>query len=104
MFYSKLKQKKKEIKMYDMMPPNGKMSPEYNYFNYQASYLKNSRAIGVLWCVFSMCYSIINVVVFLQPQWLGDTEISKGTGYFGLFHYCRLLQDGQDLICKGKLS
>lgn len=61
--------------MYDMMPASGKMSPEYSYFNYQASYLKNSRAIGVLWCVFSMCYAIINVVVFLQvsfgPQSLG---------------------------------
>jgi len=88
-----------------MPPPSSKsVSPEFNYFNYQASYLKNSRAIGVLWCVFSMCYAIINIVVFLQPQWLGDTEVSKGTGYFGLWKHCRLLQDGQDLICKGRLD
>lgn len=51
-----------------------------------------------------MCYAIINVVVFVQPQWLGDTETSKGTGYFGLWKSCRLLQDGQDLLCEGRLD
>lgn len=61
--------------------------------------LRNSRAIGVLWGVFSLCYAIINVTVLLQPQWLGDTESSRGTGYFGLWKSCRLLQDGQDLLC-----
>ncbi|RWS12632.1 hypothetical protein B4U79_12922 [Dinothrombium tinctorium] len=79
-------------------------SPEYSYFHYQANYLRNSRAIGVLWAVFTMCYAIINVVVFVQPQWLGDTETSKGTGYFGLWKSCRLLQDGQDLLCEGRLD
>lgn len=36
-------------------------------------------------------------------RWLGDTEASRGTGYFGLFRSCRLLQDGQDLICSGSV-
>ncbi|XP_015790527.1 LHFPL tetraspan subfamily member 3 protein [Tetranychus urticae] len=80
-------------------------TPEhFNYYHYQANYLRNSRAIGVLWAVFTMCYAIINFVVFVQPQWLGDTETSKGTGYFGLWKSCRLLQDGQDLICEGRLD
>ena len=79
-------------------------SPELSYFHYQANYLRNSRAIGVLRAVFTMCYAIINVVVFVQPQWLGDTETSKGTGYFGLWKSCRLLQDGQDLLCEGRLD
>lgn len=43
-------------------------SPDLSYFHYQANYLRNSRAIGVLWAVFTMCYAIINVVVFVQPQ------------------------------------
>jgi len=77
---------------------------EINYFHYQANYMRNTRAIGVLWAVFTMCYAIINVVVFVQPQWLGDTESSKGTGYFGLWKSCRLLQDGQDLLCEGRLD
>jgi len=89
--------------------PNGALvayepSPELQYLHYQANYLRNSRAIGVLWAVFTMCYAIINAVVFVQPQWLGDTETSKGTGYFGLWKSCRLLQDGQDLICEGRLD
>ncbi|RWS29595.1 hypothetical protein B4U80_11310 [Leptotrombidium deliense] len=79
-------------------------SPEFTYFHYQANYMRNSRAIGVLWAVFTMCYAIINVVVFVQPQWLGDTESSRGTGYFGLWKSCRLLQDGQDLLCEGRLD
>lgn len=67
-------------------------------------YTRNSRAIGVLWAVFSLCFAIINAVVFVQPQWLGDTATSRGTGYFGLWRSCRLLQDGQDLICDGRLD
>lgn len=67
-------------------------------------YTRNSRSIGVLWAIFSLCFAIINVVVFVQPQWLGDTTTSPGTGYFGLWRSCRLLQDGQDLICEGRLD
>lgn len=78
--------------------------PDMEYYNYQVNYVRNSRAIGVLWAVFTMCFAIINVVVFVQPQWLGDTETSKGTGYFGLWRSCRLLQDGQDLLCEGRLD
>ena len=44
--------------------------PDLSYFHYQANYLRNSRAIGVLWAVFTACYAIINVVIFVQPQWV----------------------------------
>jgi len=76
---------------------------DINYLNLQTNYIK-SRSIGVLWAVFSMSFAIIDVIVFVQPQWLGDTELSRGTGYFGLWKSCRLLQDGQDLLCNGKLN
>ena len=76
---------------------------DINYLNLQTNYIK-SRSIGVLWAVFSMSFAIIDVIVFVQPQWLGDTELSRGTGYFGLWKSCRLLQDGQDLLCQGKLN
>lgn len=78
--------------------------PDMEYYHYQINYVRNSRAIGVLWAVFTMCFAIINIVVFVQPQWLGDTQTSKGTGYFGLWKSCRLLQDGQDLLCEGRLD
>ena len=87
-----------------MDPKGSTYESDMEYYHYQANYLRNSRAIGVLWAVFTMCFAIINVVVFVQPQWLGDTETSKGTGYFGLWKSCRLLQDGQDLLCEGRLD
>lgn len=74
------------------------------YLDNRYLYARNSKAIGVLWAVFSLCFAIINMVVFVQPQWLGDTATSRGTGYFGLWRSCRLLQDGQDLICEGRLD
>ena len=40
--------------------------------------MKNSRAIAVLWGVFSVCFCIIDCVVFFQPHWLGDTKDSPG--------------------------
>ncbi|KAG9511315.1 LHFPL tetraspan subfamily member 3 protein [Fragariocoptes setiger] len=76
---------------------------DLNYLNLQTNFEK-SKSIGVLWSVFTMSFAIINVIVFVQPQWLGDTELSRGTGYFGLWKSCRLLQDGQDLLCQGKLN
>ncbi len=81
-------------------------NPLYNPLHDSTRYMyaRNSKAIGVLWAVFSLCFAIINMVVFVQPQWLGDTATSRGTGYFGLWRSCRLLQDGQDLICEGRLD
>ena len=91
-----------------MMPPNNQFGSDTSsgdmYVDNRYMYSRNSRAIGVLWAVFSLCFAIINAVVFVQPQWLGDTVTSRGTGYFGLWRSCRLLQDGQDLICEGRLD
>lgn len=84
------------------------VDPKYEYASesslHHASYMKNSKAIGVLWGVFTICFAIIVVVVFVQPHWLGDTPDSKGTGHFGLWQACRMVQDGQDVICEGKLT
>ena len=51
-------------------------------------YLRNSKAIGVLWGVFTICYAILSVVVLVQPQWIGDTAEAPGSGYFGLWRHC----------------
>ncbi|KAA0714051.1 LHFPL tetraspan subfamily member 5 protein [Triplophysa tibetana] len=55
---------------------------------YHTNYVRNSRAIGVLWGVFTLCFGIITVVVFIQPYWIGDSVNTPQAGYFGLFHYC----------------
>jgi len=71
------------------------------------AYIRNSRAIGVLWGVFAICQAIISVVVFVQPQWVGDTAQSPGSGYFGLWRHCAhtaSLQGDPALTCGGRLS
>ncbi|KAB7497611.1 Lipoma HMGIC fusion partner-like 4 protein [Armadillidium nasatum] len=63
------------------------------------------QAIGVLWGVFTICFAIIVVVIFIQPQWIGDTYLSKGTGYFGLWQRCTPSETGADVIpCTGNLQ
>ena len=71
---------------------------------YYTNYVRNSRAVGAMWGVFTICFAIINIVVFLQPQWIGDTDTSPGTGYFGLFEYCELFQSGLKLYCSGSFD
>ena len=55
---------------------------------YSVRYLRNSKAIGVLWGVFTICYAILSVVVLVQPQWISDTAEAPGSGYFGLWRHC----------------
>ncbi|CAB1330208.1 unnamed protein product [Coregonus sp. 'balchen'] len=55
---------------------------------YHDNYMRNSRAIGVLWAILTICFAIINVVVFIQPYWIGDSVSTPQVGYFGLFHQC----------------
>ncbi|XP_037092222.1 LHFPL tetraspan subfamily member 3 protein-like [Pollicipes pollicipes] len=74
---------------------------------YTVNYVRYSRAIGVLWGVFAVCYAIISVAVFVQPQWVGDTADSPGSGYFGLWRHCAhtaSLQGDPALTCAGRLS
>lgn len=72
---------------------------------YHDNYMRNSRAIGVLWAIFTICFAIINVVVFIQPYWIGDSVNTPYAGYFGLFHYC--MGEGssnRELSCRGTFS
>jgi len=70
-----------------------------------SNYNRNYRAVGVMWGVFTICFAIINIVVFLQPQWIGDTQNSVGTGYFGLYEYCELFSTGGvTMNCQGVIG
>lgn len=67
--------------------------------------MRNSRAIGVLWAIFTICFAIINVVVFIQPYWVGDSVSTPKPGYFGLFHYCvGSGLAGRELTCRGSFT
>ncbi|XP_069382978.1 LHFPL tetraspan subfamily member 5b isoform X1 [Paralichthys olivaceus] len=70
---------------------------------YHTNYVRNSRAIGVMWAVFTICFVIITVVVFIQPFWIGDSVNTPQAGYFGLFHYCIGNALTSELICKGSI-
>ena len=58
---------------------------------YTSKYIRNSRAVGVLWGVFTVCSAVLNIVVFASPHWVGDTSASKGPGHFGLWKFCTVL-------------
>lgn len=73
---------------------------------YHDNYMRNSRAIGVLWAIFTICFAIVNVVVFIQPYWIGDSVNTPQVGYFGLFHYCVGTEPSpsRELTCVGSFS
>jgi hypothetical protein len=83
-------------------------SSKVEYINtaqaYVTNYVRNSKAIAVLWGIFTICFAIISVVVFVQPQWVGDTIDSKGTGYFGLWKHCIINNDADEIYCKGRID
>lgn len=71
---------------------------------YQTNYVRNSRAIGVLWAIFTILFAIVNVVCFIQPYWIGDGIDTPQAGYFGLFHYCIGNGVTRDLKCYGSFT
>lgn len=71
---------------------------------YQTNYERNSRAIGVLWAIFTILFAIVNVVCFIQPYWIGDGVDTPQAGYFGLFHYCIGNGLSRDLTCQGSFT
>ncbi|CAL8125228.1 unnamed protein product [Orchesella dallaii] len=66
-------------------------------------------AIGFLWGIFSICYAIITLVVFIQPQWVG-TRSPASSGYFGLWRHCAVasvmteMTTTSEFICRGRLD
>ncbi|KAF3856070.1 hypothetical protein F7725_016793 [Dissostichus mawsoni] len=68
---------------------------------YHTNYVRNARAVGVLWQVFTITFAVITVVVFIQPYWIGDSVHTPQAGYFGLFHYCIGNALTSELTCKG---
>lgn len=68
---------------------------------YAASYARNSKAIGVLWAIFTVCYAIIVVVSFITPEWIGNVE-GEFPGKIGLWSSCYVEESGE--ICKGRIE
>uniref|UniRef100_U5ETD1 Putative conserved plasma membrane protein n=1 Tax=Corethrella appendiculata TaxID=1370023 RepID=U5ETD1_9DIPT len=68
---------------------------------YATNYIRNSKAIAVLWAIFSICYAIISVVAFVTPEWVGDLDSETG-GRLGLWQICQ--KDELADNCNGKLD
>ncbi|XP_014770037.1 LHFPL tetraspan subfamily member 3 protein [Octopus bimaculoides] len=71
---------------------------------YHTNYVRNSRAIAVLWGIFTICFTLLNIVVFIQPQWFGDTMNSPDIGFFGLYEYCERTAGSTDFQCIGEFT
>jgi len=55
---------------------------------YATNYIRNSKAIAVLWAIFTICYAIISTVAFLTPEWVGDMD-ADSAGRLGLWQVCQ---------------
>lgn len=72
---------------------------------YATNYVRNSKAIGVLWGIFTICYAIIGVVAFVTPEWMGDTQVSENPARFGLWSSCFFGSSvGVAEDCQGRLN
>jgi LHFPL tetraspan subfamily member protein len=57
--------------------------------------------ISVIWSIFTVFFAILNIFIFLQPYWIGDSLSSSRTGHFGLYSYCIGEIDDYELDCLG---
>uniref|UniRef100_H2SCC7 LHFPL tetraspan subfamily member 4b n=1 Tax=Takifugu rubripes TaxID=31033 RepID=H2SCC7_TAKRU len=74
---------------------------------YQTEFVRSARAVGVLWAVCTLCFAIIQVVVLVQPSWVGTTQgpmgLARPSGTLGLFEVC-VESDWPVPDCRGGLS
>ncbi|XP_055388505.1 LHFPL tetraspan subfamily member 3 protein isoform X2 [Condylostylus longicornis] len=55
---------------------------------YATNYIRNSKAVAVLWIIFTICYAIISAVAFATPDWIGDSS-PENIGRLGLWQVCQ---------------
>ncbi|CAF0750669.1 unnamed protein product [Rotaria sp. Silwood1] len=60
-----------------------------------------SRIIGFIWMFLTACFAILNIFIFVQPQWIGDTLSSPRAGHFGLYSYCISTISDYEFDCQG---
>uniref|UniRef100_A0A3P8WJ09 LHFPL tetraspan subfamily member 4b n=1 Tax=Cynoglossus semilaevis TaxID=244447 RepID=A0A3P8WJ09_CYNSE len=75
---------------------------------YQTEFVRSARAIGVLWAICTLCLAIIEVVILVQPSWIGTADTGRyhpaaPSGTLGLFEVC-IESDWPVLDCRGGLS
>lgn len=72
---------------------------------YYFRYMREYRAVCVLWALLTIIWCILNLVTFVQPQWIGDTDDDRtGYGHIGVFQYCYPDSAYQKYICDGSFT
>lgn len=66
-----------------------------------SSFRWTSIIIGFVWSLLTGCFAILNIYIFVQPQWIGDTLSSPRAGYFGLYSYCISENNDFEFDCQG---
>ncbi|KAI5741785.1 hypothetical protein M8J76_017026 [Diaphorina citri] len=66
---------------------------------YATNYVRNSKAVGVLWGIFTLCFALIVSVAFLTPEWIGIAN----KGRLGLWSSCEFDVNGFE-ECTGKFA
>uniref|UniRef100_A0A8C1VZ60 LHFPL tetraspan subfamily member 4b n=1 Tax=Cyprinus carpio TaxID=7962 RepID=A0A8C1VZ60_CYPCA len=82
---------------------------EYLARLYQTEFIRSARAVGMLWAICTLCFAIIEVVILIQPSWVGTRELhyrgggpAPPTGTLGLFEVC-MEMDWPVPECRGSL-
>lgn len=66
-----------------------------------SSFKWTSRIIGFIWAFLTAGFAILDIYVFAQPQWIGDTLSSPRAGHFGLYSYCVSTTTDHEFDCHG---
>ena len=70
-------------------------------YDFYSFYLKNSRLFGLIWFLLTICFTISIIIVFLSPDWIGDSIDSPNRGFFGLHSFCTLNIISNEYECFG---
>ena len=83
------------------------MDPKFNPETakvYHFRYMREYRAVAVLWAVLTIIWCILNVVCFVQPQWIGDSKDSPGYGHIGVYQHCYPDNARERYVCSGDFT
>jgi hypothetical protein len=73
-------------------------------FDFYKFYLQISRYFSILWIFFTLSFTFMITIVFVSPNWIGDTIESSNRGHFGLYSFCIRNRLASYYNCSGSWS
>ena len=73
---------------------------------YTAKYIRNARAVSVVWAIFSICYAVLVSVAFSTTEWIGsvDDHNDPNLSKIGLWSMCHRNTVNGEQTCVGSLD